>query len=332
MKKAIILFGIVVSQAHAQPVINSSDVTPVAGEIFKTVNFYDESDPGNNGANVTWDFSGIQATEDDTLMMRAVTPQSTGISSSFPGATVAIADPDDYYYFLKAENNKLIEMGTGESSDVMPLSDTKELLRFPLTFGTTFTDTYSGSAGDLLFSVDIDGKVTVTADAYGTLITPSGTFNNVLRIVTIDSSTTIFSGFGFTDTTSEVTTSYVWYQAGEHWPLLSINIFEDDMGNYFNGFFLYKEAPSAIFDKQRALQLNAYPNPFTEKISLEGFDAKNNEKIQAQFITLDGKVVKQMELPASAQLQINVADLPAGSYIVQAQQGDKRYVNRLVKM
>lgn len=332
MKKAIILFGIVASQAHAQPVINSNDVLPVAGEIFKTVNFYDAADPGNSGANVTWDFSGIQATEDDTLLLRAVTPQSTGISSAFPGASVAIADPDDYYVFLKAENNKLSEMGAGEPGDAMPFSDNKELLRFPLTLGTTFTDTYNGSGGDVLFSIDISGKVTVTADAYGTLITPSGTFNNVLRITTIDSSTTIFSGFGFTDTTSEATTSYTWYQAGVHWPLFTINVYEDDMGTYTDGFFLHKEQPSGIFDKHRALQLNAFPNPFTEKINLEGFEAASNEKILTQFITLDGRIVKQLELNASTTLQVNVADLPAGSYIVSAQQGDKRYVRQLLKL
>src|SRR5690606_7715069 len=110
-------------------------------------------------------------------------------------------------------------------------TDPAEKLRFPFTFNNTFSDTYTGSAnlgGTIIPRV---GTVTVTAEGYGTLVTPAGTYQNVLKIKTeeISNPATLYS---------ENSVTYDWFQPGIHFPVLRITRRVTLLGTVHTGFYL----------------------------------------------------------------------------------------------
>src|SRR4030095_6772358 len=68
--------------------------------------------------------------------------------------------------------------------------DALDYLHFPLTYMDQFTDSYEAiGSGDTT-----TGRIEVTADGYGTLILPSGTFNDCLRLQEVRRDTNITDG------------------------------------------------------------------------------------------------------------------------------------------
>src|SRR5690606_15577654 len=93
-----------------------------------------------------------------------------------------------YIYYI-VENNKMSIKGIESLAQGQNVSffyaDPEEVMHFPFTYNDTYSDntlctSSLGSGVELVRS----GTTTVTADAYGTLKTPLGTYPNTLRILT----------------------------------------------------------------------------------------------------------------------------------------------------
>src|SRR6185369_7372181 len=124
-----------------------------------------------------------------------VAPSTGTGSSSFPNATLAVAQPNgtDWIYFVGNTNGLYVDgihtVQQGNAVDV-DLAPNSLFMATPSTYGfsnnamsyATFTASISGNTFQIRHSADR----TVTADAFGSLTTPTATYPNTLRIKTFE--------------------------------------------------------------------------------------------------------------------------------------------------
>jgi len=165
---------------YSQPTISSSVAGGIGDEFSYTNVNTSDFDPGPTGENVTWDFTGISTTG-TVVSYTLVDPSVTGQAAEFPGANVASDDGTGAFGFFKITPSEYTLYGVYTPSTTISYSDPEEYWVFPMTYGTSNSDNlhaefFSGS--DFIR----DGSNEFLADGYGTLILPSGTFTNVLRV------------------------------------------------------------------------------------------------------------------------------------------------------
>lgn len=164
---------------------------PAAGISSSSYQSNNASDfmPGAAGEGQTWDFSGLTST--GVMSQTIVNASEANGSSEFSGANLAFTDGSISEYFSTAPSAYQswgFYSGAGESANYEIYTDAKDILRFPIGFGQTFTDDFSSEkrTPGMSFSVTKNGSVSVEVDGSGTLITPQGTFDDVLRIKTTE--------------------------------------------------------------------------------------------------------------------------------------------------
>jgi hypothetical protein len=232
------------------------------------------------------------------------TPLLSGAGLLGTGGTAT----DAYEYYNYASSDSRLEIkGFGanisfQGSTPVPLpalyTSPDVLYRFPITFGNSDS---SNSGYDL--SVPLGGLGTVglkrqqkrvnNVDAWGTLITPAGTFN-VLRVTSnIDRLDSVVSGlgsFGFPSTVIE----YKWLGQGLKVPALQINgnvlggNFVATTGTYWGAGAVGSSMP--LFQSQVPLVL--YPNP-TATLTHASYSLNEPATVGVNIVSMTGNVVAE---------------------------------------
>lgn len=203
---------------NAQPVIDAS-TNPEFGDVFTTMTGLADNNllPGESGANASWDFSDVEI--DMTIGNRDlifVAAEETDHFSSFPDANFALTDTDplpdqEFISYYTINNDGIVGLGFYTSTVTNVYDDTHILMEYPLGFGDSFSD----SASSMYTVSGIENHVKVSdvteADAYGSITTPSGTTNNVLRIrqETVRTDSIYLGADSYTLTTLNLV-NYVW--------------------------------------------------------------------------------------------------------------------------
>jgi hypothetical protein len=195
---------------------------------------------GMNGSGVTWDFSVLQSngTSSVTTYLQD--------NSSFTTSNILAILPDGRKAHLQENNtdtylNGIEDPSTGTTTYYYASSGVNnnyQTSKRPFTYQTAYTDTYRVIVPSPYSSGT--GYITARGDAYGTLILPTGTFTNVLRIKTQQSESDTVNG-AFTNTT---TTTYMWFDAAHAAPLLRIDTVFSLYGSRFT--LSYLAAPTAV--------------------------------------------------------------------------------------
>ena len=160
----------------AQPAITAADA-PAIGEQF-TYNgdglFVDLS---TGGSDQTWDFSGSGGSLGNTLTVVAA---SAGMgASAFPDADVALAT-SGFEEYIGITSAGLEHMGQYIGSDNVVYTDPELYLPIPCVYGQTWSDDFAGQWGG--GATTFTGTTSAMASGFGSLILPSITLTNVLRI------------------------------------------------------------------------------------------------------------------------------------------------------
>ncbi|MBK0404438.1 T9SS type A sorting domain-containing protein [Adhaeribacter sp. BT258] len=325
----IAFFSAAGNQLAAQPSLTAASNNLQIGDRFhahQTIIGAPEMTTGAlAGANQTWNFStltsaGVQQAE---VLGRAAAPKPT----DYPAANMVVKIGNEYAY-LENNGTVLKEHALFESvqSYTLENTDPAEKLKFPLAFNDTFTDTYAGTvvlAGNTIPRI---GNVTVTAEGYGTLVLPSGTTQNVLKLKTeeISNAGTMFS---------ENTVTYDWFQPGIHFPLLRMTRRVSLMGTIFSGVYLDLKKLGAKEDLAAQINLQLFPNP-TSNVAHIQFELKKVGAAKLTITNLLGQEVAVLALDkAEAGLQnhtLDVAGYAKGIYLVQLEMEGKVAVKRLV--
>ena len=299
--------------AHAQPVITSAN-NPVIGEV-DSLTYVDSAgiSPGPGGTGVIWNFVPSVTTGYATVTFRACT--STPYCDSFPGSNLVSytihPSSDSSYDYLNA-NTASLDFNGGcwfSPSPQFSYQSHNSLIRYPFTYGDCYLDTVytrNYASGTFLPGTTSDS---IAADGYGTLILPTGTYNNVLRVKRWQTNSAITGR-------AEI---YYWYKQGCHMPLMCIAQDFTAMGTVsYQQSFYYSNAPLPVEIagiKKMPVDIKAYPNPATDMLNISfALDDATNAVLTILDIT--GRTLRMVDLLESGtnNISINTHELTAGLY------------------
>lgn len=315
--------------AQAQPSIPGG-AFPAAGATFKlTLADTAGVQPGAGGAATTWDFSSLNpsgAFQYDTFF----TPSVTRYGALFPSADISVHEVNPgtnyYIYYQNDAANGFYKRIANVQPDTVVYADPANEFPYPLSFGNTYNDTYyahyhSGSGYSTMA-----GSVNGVADGYGTLITPAGTFYNVVRLhahrvehdtVQVGSNSfPVLADFEY----------YTWYQDSAYFPIMTIGTTtvtsavinrHAKVVGYRAG---YHSSPSGVNDIDAAgSRFVIYPNPATQRATII-YDAGYGGSTEVSIYDMTGREVLRHSIMAASGVQtetLHIADLPAGLYQVR---------------
>jgi hypothetical protein len=162
------------------------------------------------------------------------------------------------------------------------------------------------------------GTTTVTADGYGTLTTPNGTYTNCLRIHFVQA----FTDSVYMSAPTIITYSndeYMWYKNGIHSALAYTYTTTSNGSPSTNGGFL--SSPLGIDEVNNSItSFNVYPNPASSSINLD-FNLTESKKAGYKiYNTLGEEMITTDTKEAFAGLnnyKIDTGNLPEGIYFVK---------------
>ena len=173
---SVILLLLTVTAAHAQIPVLTSTSNPAIGDFYIAYTT-DTFAPGPGGAALTWNFDTLNqyGTDTDHVAACSASPHC----SDFPGTGIYIYDsqnPGTSTYFTTSAT--AVSLVGAYNSVPIPYDNYEDQLRFPCSYDSVFTDTFSANLTTGGYTYRRTGTVTVRADAYGTLILPTATYTN----------------------------------------------------------------------------------------------------------------------------------------------------------
>jgi hypothetical protein len=236
---------------------------------------------GAAGANVTFDFSALSMVG-DTITYSYLYPSATPYGTKFPTATLSFLSEDGQggagFTYLKTSATGYEIVGVATPNLQLVYSNSQIFAQYPLTYNSTFTDDFAGlgtsAQGVTTYRM---GNTSSVADAWGTLKLPQGTFNNVLRIKTIQTSKDSASYMGNSFVFQNNSVSYTFVRDDIQQQLLSITYntyIEPVSGNEtsLKSVTYYPEAPTtgpnSIHSAEKDLTYTVYPNPASQQITI----------------------------------------------------------------
>lgn len=283
------------------------------------------------GNGYTWDYSSLPDTG-STLTIRYIDPASTPYTSNFPDANLALQiqkrDSLDHYTYFLSNSSGFITLGeVSEQQQVSAVITFYEpavrLPDLPLEYmdsANGWTDLNGQFAGNTTMDYSY------VYDGYGTLILPTGTFDQVVRLKTITNSK------GYTIDQSAETTRYSWLSAQGGHELL---VFTEQIVTGFSpsrgSSFLYNmdATPVALahgsFDQN---VMTVFPNPAVNNISLAGLPS--GASIHVAIHNLSGQAVVSKTITTSNGVAgLDLAGIASGLYLVQAQSDGKLFTAKV---
>ncbi len=135
---------------------------------------------GNAGAAQIYDYS-ILPPFNSNYEIIGIDNLTSPYGTTFPNAnaTVSWSSFGTPYYHFQLSNTAYTYLGGGSSFGDYEYIDPYDQLRFPFSFNDTYTDDFWAISNTGGYR---QGTVSVTGDGYGTLLVPSQTFNDILRV------------------------------------------------------------------------------------------------------------------------------------------------------
>ena len=286
--------------------LNASDFqTELSGIIYKANT--SGLSPGNAGANQVWDFSGLTLNQDNAPI-NTVAVATAFSASSFPASNYCYKATfnnanyvDTVYEFYSLSSVSFERMGNSSSGDntINKRTDTEILFQFPYTYNTTINDTYQHDTDTNPISV------TSVYDAYGTLITPFGTYTNVIR----------------KKNTEGTFVSYNWFHTNPYFPI---------MGGDFtdNGSLQVLKNTTGLgvnpIESKKAMAI--FPNPTHKELNIQLPAQQILDRVAITDVT--GKIVLKQDQNLN---QINVSHLANGLYFIEVHSGMEKLVTKFIK-
>jgi len=316
------IFSLFSFATFAQVTINGSDVNPSPGFTY-TDNQTTYMSPGNAGTNQTWDFSSLTSSGTMTSNVSAATNNGANMLLD-NGSSQA------YYSYTSTEQEvkEIIASGT-----TITYSNGEKTLQFPLTYNSTYSDTFKASflSGGTYPAVRA-GSNSFVVDGYGTLILPNQTINDVIRIrFQQDYSDTIDIGSPYIiNYTSDI---YIWYKAGFKSPVLSMINFVG--AGTTSDYGIYTNANNVSIDEIKNIEeVKVYGNPFTDLLTFS-VEATKPLEIEYQITDMSGQVVYSSMNASisdgSNKFNISTNSLKSGVYALKITNGNQAISKILIR-
>jgi hypothetical protein len=332
MKKiyVLFLFGTVFSGLNAQISLTKANNEPVIGDVFPKQS-YDSlgAVPKNTGANQIWNFSTMtvnSATETSVYMAVSATPNPT----MYPAATIAEQVGNNNYTYYKSTSTTFEVQGFSNPGFDMNFSNSVVFANWPITFGSSNTDSGGGIGSAGVATVAINGTANVAAPGSGTVILPGNvTLNNVLQVIT---TITITQSSG-TTTVNQLQKQYDYYHGSQKFPVMTMQYQSQTSGTVTSLNFsawVNKNVVAGIADHSFISGLSVYPNPAKDQLIIL-MNNVSGEVATATITDLSGRELKAVSLGNSLNINgtIDVSDLGKGVYLLTLK-SDKNTVTRRI--
>jgi hypothetical protein len=318
--KKILLFSLICagcfpSLIKAQAILTAANFNPVIGEVSTTKSCAYTS-PGPSGTSQTWNFSALTSTSTSTSTM--VVPSSISGYTAFGSTNIAANASTVGFYFT---NSTVFQFWGSKPTPTLsiPYSNPENFMQFPFTYGNSFSDSFAGvfTNGSTFARM---GSCTVTADGSGTLITPTATYSNVLRVrlqeVYRD------SAYSFPFIINYTNDEYLWYTPGTHSALLALSSLSTSVGPPTQfGVYLSNIVTGVNSIASQNDAFSVFPNPASGKLNIHATAAENKD-LQIKLYNVDGRQVFSetvLSFSEKDNYSINISAFPAGLYFAEFQ-------------
>ncbi len=337
MKKiyTTILAAILVNGLDAQT-LTQANHAPTIGDVFKTTDCGTVGiNPGANGAGVTWNFSSISI---GTIVTNytCVTVASTGSTTSFPSASVAVSAGVGKNSFYSSVPSSLSYWGgdnaLGGQTAVLTYSAQAIHAKYPMTLATTTTSIVGGSVAVLGQTGNFNGTVTATGVGTGTIMLPAASFGSTLKLISSLTATATVTLIGnvninqikydfyapaFKSALFSISTSTVVSLLGTTTEtLVTVN------SNYALGL---KDNLNEVSN------LNFYPNPAKGNVNVS-FNNANGENASFEMINAIGQTIKKDNLgndKGETKQNISLEGIDSGIYFIKLYVGNAVEVRKI---
>jgi hypothetical protein len=348
---ALLLGGFAVLEA--QPTLQNN-VFPSIGSAVTTAAATDSNavSEGAAGANITWNFGGLLPDLETVTTSNFQSPTGTPYEPLYPASNLCavIFDSINLYNYFQKTSTELNLLGFATQDFDLNYTNPQTVMKAPLSFGNSYTDTYRGSldAGGIL--VSLSGEQESTYDAYGTLILPSGTYTNAIRVKTVSMDVDTVDFLGLLNISEITTTAYSWYVANQPGPLVTISYSEGVSISVIPPLPPTEEPipleKSITFTTDVSTGIAEVPalqadlafrgaNPVGDLLALDISMASAGQTLLLQIVGANGQVVAYQNVitnGATVPVDVNVAGLRPGVYFVSLTDGIARTTKGFVKM
>lgn len=327
---AVALVAFTLESVKSQTVITYNNHAPQIGQsvtLMTLTSGFDpiNIDPGTPGPNKTWNFSTFVG--DDEYTTTFIDPTTTPFADSIVGMGINLAiqfidDEDAGYSFLTVNQTSLLNKGFGMMDYGAPFmfaayDPALMLMKYPFAYNESFNSYGQYQIALEGFQMINKSWTTSTADAYGTLITPVGTFNNALRIKTISIDSTFINipGFPMPPSGSE-SIDYVWFSNDHRFMIFSI--YGEMNEGVFEAYDIdYLVTETVGVQELAHKSLHFYPNPASDFINIT--------KPGSHFGLYDMQGRKMLEATSTDQNinRLDVRYLPEGLYFLKELSGSE---------
>lgn len=262
------------------------------------------------GANVTWDFSDLTVTNSVNIQI------DTNDGSAFPDANLVFDNGASLNYYLQDENGLQL-VGVNQQGINIIYSDFMKVFEYPFTYQDQFQDS---AYGEYTYAgVTYDKKVSVfaEADAYGEAQMSFGYVDDVLRIRQVSQAIDSSTASGVLTISRSV--AYVYYGVNFKAPIVQYSVGEvEQLGQIYPfeaiEFLIDSSYYNTVEDNILArAEIKVYPNPTSDFVRVDlGAEI---DVVDIEVMDLQGRLVKRRANYYS-QDQLDVAELPKGTYIV----------------
>jgi type IX secretion system substrate protein len=288
------------------------------------------------GPSQSWNYANAFVISDTTVLnflLPTATPPNW--ASNFPNANLAFLDPaGTQATYLRSANDGFYIDGAYDTSGVaLQLDPDGLVVPAPFTYNdnrtniSTFTIDQPAVPPNPGLRFKLYTISDFTADAYGSLVTPGGTFANTLRIknfeYTIDSIFIDLTGTGtYTFLSSsgpqDSTIYYYFYKNGLNSFLMTIE--QDASTMQTTGASYFQVGVVGINENLTNSDINVYPNPVGDGVVNFEFStpAFNNIKVY----DVSGRLVYENNITGINQLRIHTSNYKPGVYVYELQGDD----------
>lgn len=327
----IIVLGLSIQFGFSQHQIASSNLPSVGDQYYFRKCDTTGVGGGADGNGVTWDYSSLNVSNNlDTVNYYA--PSSTPYAADFSSSTYGEENNEQYLFYRKS-STEYINTGMVTEQFKVAYTDEAKIADFPLSFGTSLTDSLAGSYSVAGAPFQREGAATSSYSGFGTLQLPENNHSNVAKVhihqVLKDSG-------GIFGTINTVIDSWTFSQQSSTEPLLVISQIVSDAGGFttvdkvvwVNSSLIKKSS-----ELNNTLAVDFYPNPSTDNVRIKT-NLESADIITVEVLDLSGKSVLKQILGAQSigqvSADVDVSNLETGMYLLKVSTSKKSFTDKLI--
>lgn len=293
---------------YAQPQLNQGNHAPVAGNQFQKYQCDSSINITATGGGQTWNFSSLN-THFSLLTTNTV---NTNSNPSYTNANITVTSTPaaSAYYQTSATDLKYWggDQTLGGQPATLTFSSPAVYMAYPTSLGTFTNSTIGGSVNVLGNPGTFTGVCTVTANATGTLIVPSFTLPNTIKVLT---TVGINGTVGpFTVSATQITNEF-YSPADSKYPILSVvaSTITSPLGTSVQKTAYVQKAFTPVGIKEISKDENhvVYPNPASSEVNFLSVPAT------LEVFDLTGKLIESKRV--EGMYSLNVSNYANGLYI-----------------